>query len=123
MPVRTCVVCRGKSERAELIRLAVDPGSSSPRLVLDLRKRLPGRGVWCHEKQECLFARKLPELVAASLKRKGAVKVSGFLDVLNDTLQMHERSGGQRDKVERLERLRRDFAACLQAVPKKRIRL
>lgn len=39
-PVRTCVVCRTSRPSAELVRLVVASGT----VVLDARRRLPGRG-------------------------------------------------------------------------------
>jgi len=50
---RTCVSCRGKAARDELVRLVLDPAG---RLVVDYRAKLPGRGCWVHVQIECVRA-------------------------------------------------------------------
>jgi len=50
-PQRTCVACRTQDERAELLRLVLDPDGN---VAVDLRARLPGRGAWVHARAECL---------------------------------------------------------------------
>lgn len=59
-PVRTCVGCRGTGMRSALVRLVIDSsvrdddaGGSTPRVVVDERKRLPGRGAWLHCEPRC----------------------------------------------------------------------
>lgn len=43
--VRTCICCRGKARRDELLRLVED---SEIGVILDSGKTLPGRGAWVH---------------------------------------------------------------------------
>jgi len=45
VPVRTCVACRQRDERANLVRYVLVDGA----LERDDRARLPGRGAWVHE--------------------------------------------------------------------------
>lgn len=47
---RTCVGCRHRSSRAELLRIVEE----SNVLVFDIQKKLPGRGAWIHPSQDCL---------------------------------------------------------------------
>ena len=57
MPVRTCVGCRGRFEKAALLRWVVRDGRASP----DPRARRPGRGGYVCRREECwdkLLARK-----------------------------------------------------------------
>ena len=49
-PTRTCVGCRDKGDRTELLRVVVD-GTD---LVPDTDARLPGRGAWVHRNLDCL---------------------------------------------------------------------
>ncbi len=49
-PVRTCVGCRGKGGRSDLVRVVVVEGV----LVPDPRARLAGRGAWLHPDPACL---------------------------------------------------------------------
>ena len=70
-PVRTCVGCRTRADRASLLRVVVADGV----LVVDTKRRLPGRGASVH-----------PDLVCVELadKRRGfvrALRVDGPLDV------------------------------------------
>lgn len=52
--MRTCVGCRGRAERSTLLRVVALDAQAGPVLVLDLRRRLPGRGAWLHARVECL---------------------------------------------------------------------
>ncbi|GGC99135.1 hypothetical protein GCM10011512_27530 [Tersicoccus solisilvae] len=52
-PVRTCVGCRRRDPQHLLVRV-VRLSSSSPRLRVDVRRRLPGRGAWLHPEPQCL---------------------------------------------------------------------
>jgi hypothetical protein len=51
-PTRTCVGCRRRDERDALLRFVVR--DEAPRLVPDVRRRLPGRGVSVHPRRECV---------------------------------------------------------------------
>jgi predicted RNA-binding protein YlxR (DUF448 family) len=48
--VRTCVGCRGKGDRSDLVRVVMVEGV----LVPDLRACLAGRGAWVHPDPACL---------------------------------------------------------------------
>lgn len=47
---RTCVGCRQRSDRADLLRVVEQANS----LVFDKSKNMPGRGAWIHPSSECL---------------------------------------------------------------------
>nr|WP_153034545.1 YlxR family protein [Amycolatopsis sp. YIM 10] len=49
-PVRTCVGCRERASRGELLRVVAVEG----RLIADERRRMPGRGAWVHPVADCL---------------------------------------------------------------------
>ena len=49
-PVRTCVGCRQRSNRADLVRIVNNQGN----LRVDEAKILPGRGSWLHRSSKCL---------------------------------------------------------------------
>jgi predicted RNA-binding protein YlxR (DUF448 family) len=57
-PVRTCVGCRVRTTKAELLRLVVDQaeptGTTPARVVPDPASRLPGRGASLHPTPDCL---------------------------------------------------------------------
>jgi predicted RNA-binding protein YlxR (DUF448 family) len=47
---RTCVGCRQRSQRADLLRIV----SKSNVLAFDQQKNMPGRGAWIHPSSDCL---------------------------------------------------------------------
>jgi predicted RNA-binding protein YlxR (DUF448 family) len=47
---RTCVGCRQRSQRADLLRIV----SKSNVLAFDHQKNMPGRGAWIHPNSDCL---------------------------------------------------------------------
>ncbi|HVV09545.1 YlxR family protein [Amycolatopsis sp.] len=49
-PVRTCVGCRKRASVGELLRVVAE----DRHVVVDERRRLPGRGAWLHPEPECL---------------------------------------------------------------------
>ncbi|MBL3685874.1 YlxR family protein [Leucobacter zeae] len=48
--VRTCVACRQRAPRTDLLRVVLRDG----RLIADDRAVLPGRGAWVHPTASCL---------------------------------------------------------------------
>ncbi|MPY99658.1 MAG: DUF448 domain-containing protein [Actinophytocola sp.] len=70
-PVRTCIGCRKRASVSELLRVVAVEG----RVVVDERRRMPGRGAWLHVDPGCL---------ATAARRRAfprALRVSGALDV------------------------------------------
>lgn len=63
-PVRTCLGCRNRNDKAQLIRLVARDGT----IVVDPRQTFPGRGAYLHRQPECwtnalrkrVLTRKLP---------------------------------------------------------------
>jgi predicted RNA-binding protein YlxR (DUF448 family) len=53
-PVRTCIGCRKHGARNELIRLVAE-GGGSPVVLVDVRRRMAGRGAWLHPSGNCLM--------------------------------------------------------------------
>lgn len=52
-PVRTCIGCRRRVAQNELLRVVVT-GSDGANAVVDVRRRMPGRGAWLHPDRSCL---------------------------------------------------------------------
>lgn len=79
MPARTCVVCREKEEKQDLLRFVLKEkavagvesrtGEGGGELCLDAEQKLPGRGVYCHARVGCLAQPKLALLAAAAIRR------------------------------------------------------
>src|SRR3954452_10632127 len=61
-PVRTCVGCRIRAAKSDLLRIVREPATGQPavgtapviRLVPDPRGRMPGRGAHLHPDPNCL---------------------------------------------------------------------
>lgn len=53
-PVRTCVGCRQRADKQQLLRVVVMDRSAGPELVPDPSHRAPGRGAHLHPTRECL---------------------------------------------------------------------
>ncbi|TVT03896.1 YlxR family protein [Amycolatopsis bartoniae] len=84
-PVRTCVGCRKRASAGELLRVVAVDGH----VVVDERRRLPGRGAWLHPEPGCL---------AKAERRRAfsrALRSSGTLDG-TDVRRYFERHAGQR---------------------------
>ena len=84
-PQRTCVGCRTRAARAELLRLVVVDGSVTP----DPARRLPGRGAHLHPDSGCLDL---------ALRRRAfprAFRLTGPLDVASVRRYLGEPAGQQ----------------------------
>jgi uncharacterized protein len=85
-PIRTCVGCRVRGAKPELIRLVVAGGE----IVPDITARLPGRGAYLHRSLACLeraqrrkaFSRalRLPEGLPAKQVAEYLAAVAGCPD-------------------------------------------
>ena len=51
VPERTCVGCRGRAPRTELLRFVIDERGA---VVIDPRAAVGGRGAWCHRSGACV---------------------------------------------------------------------
>jgi predicted RNA-binding protein YlxR (DUF448 family) len=50
VPERTCIGCRARGSRSELLRIVARP----PFAIADPAAVLPGRGAWIHRSQQCV---------------------------------------------------------------------
>ena len=53
-PVRTCVGCRQRAAKADLVRVVLDERGADREVVPDPRGRVPGRGAHLHPTPDCL---------------------------------------------------------------------
>ena len=63
-PQRSCTVCRAKSDKADLIRVVKSPDG---RAVVDVMKKLPGRGAYICPDSDCIEKAKKSGSLAHSL--------------------------------------------------------
>ena len=52
--LRTCVGCKKVVSPDQLVRVAVEHTQQGPEAVLDVSRRIGGRGAWVHATQECV---------------------------------------------------------------------
>ncbi|WP_083940243.1 YlxR family protein [Saccharomonospora saliphila] len=72
-PVRTCVGCRRRASAGELVRVVATDG----RLVVDERRRLPGRGAWLHPDPGCLSRAERRRAFPRALRATGVLDAAG----------------------------------------------
>ncbi|OLT40992.1 hypothetical protein BJF86_04035 [Serinicoccus sp. CNJ-927] len=77
-PVRTCVGCRTRCEQTALLRfVARQDAPARWRVVLDVRRRLPGRGAYVHPAPECVES----AITRRALLRALRLPASGEVDL------------------------------------------
>ncbi|MBA2773989.1 MAG: YlxR family protein [Nocardioidaceae bacterium] len=77
-PVRTCVGCRERATKSELLRI-VAVGDSSPRAVVpDERGSTPGRGAHLHPTSGCLDQAERRRAVPRALRFDGPADLSAL---------------------------------------------
>jgi predicted RNA-binding protein YlxR (DUF448 family) len=72
---RTCVGCRQRSQRAELLRIV----SESNVLAFDQFKTKPGRGAWIHPSSGCLTLAIQRNAFGRALKLSNQLDTSGLV--------------------------------------------
>ncbi|MBO0840617.1 MAG: YlxR family protein [Sciscionella sp.] len=90
--MRTCVGCRGKALAAELLRVVVVDGV----LVIDRRRRLPGRGAWLHPDPSCLRDAGRRRAFPRALRVSGPLDVTPVHDQLAATRSASTGAGSSR---------------------------
>ena len=83
-PVRTCVGCRNRAAKSDLLRVVREPTAGQPgvggapviRLVPDPRGRMPGRGAHLHPDPECLALAERRRAFGRALRLEGSCDVT-----------------------------------------------
>jgi predicted RNA-binding protein YlxR (DUF448 family) len=83
IPERTCIGCRRRKVKSELIRLALD---DSGWICLDAHQRMPGRGVYVCLDESCLRRAIRPQLLSRHLKSAVRVDVEHLLKDMTSCL-------------------------------------
>ena len=87
-PVRTCLGCRQRAPRSELLRVVARDG----RAVADAAARDPGRGAWVHPASGCIDAALRRNAFGRALRVSGALdasELSTFRTVLEEQAERH----------------------------------
>ncbi|WP_230425244.1 YlxR family protein [Prauserella cavernicola] len=82
-PVRTCVGCRQRALISELLRVVAVDGV----VVVDERRRLPGRGAWLHPEPDCLTKAERRRAFPRALRVQGTLGTDGVRNQLERLAQ------------------------------------
>jgi predicted RNA-binding protein YlxR (DUF448 family) len=75
--VRTCVGCRERAPRTELLRVVAVIGTAEPAVLMpDPGRRLPGRGASLHPRLDCLLLAERRRAFVRALRLSGSVDVA-----------------------------------------------
>jgi len=97
--MRTCTGCRAVAPQRELVRVAFRPavaeGSAdhAPDLVLDPKRRLPGRGAYVHPRPACVTVPGLARSLRCSVSRQDVQRIVtqlGDLSLQHDNSKNHD---------------------------------
>lgn len=78
VPVRTCVGCRARTAKSDLLRLVAAGGD----IVPDPQARLPGRGAYLHPSQDCFELAQRRKALPRALRQAaplGVGRLAGYL--------------------------------------------
>jgi uncharacterized protein len=87
--VRTCVGCRATGPRSVLLRVVT---AATGELVVDERRRMPGRGAWLHPDLGCLELAERRRAFVRALRIAGPVDVAPVRRTLE---QLQEAAAGE----------------------------
>jgi predicted RNA-binding protein YlxR (DUF448 family) len=82
--VRTCIGCRIRTAKSDLLRIVAVGEGTHPRLVPDPRGRRPGRGAHLHPTPDCLALAERRRAFGRALRLTGpydATAVQEWVDV------------------------------------------
>jgi predicted RNA-binding protein YlxR (DUF448 family) len=74
MPERTCVACRTKRDKGQLVRIVV----SAEGVEVDSTKTAPGRGAYVCDNDICLRTATQKGTLARALRRKKITEIKGI---------------------------------------------
>jgi hypothetical protein len=75
-PLRTCVGCRSVGLRSALLRaVVVTDVAGQPALIVDVGRRMPGRGAWLHPDLRCLERAEHRRAFPRALRHAGPLDV------------------------------------------------
>ena len=88
--MRTCVGCRKRGAKSDLIRIVAQHGGRGSVLVLDIEGRLPGRGAHLHPRVECLDKAVRIRAFARALRLTGDIDSLAVDTALRSTEGNHD---------------------------------
>ena len=85
-PVRTCVGCRARAAKSDLLRVVAVGGA----LIPDPRGRLPGRGAHLHPDRDCLALAERRRAFGRALRLDRTPDVAAVEDYVTQRADHHE---------------------------------
>jgi predicted RNA-binding protein YlxR (DUF448 family) len=76
--IRTCVGCKARAAKSDLLRLVAAGGD----IVPDPQARLPGRGAYLHPSQECFELAQRRKVLPRALRRPAPLGTGRLADYL-----------------------------------------
>jgi predicted RNA-binding protein YlxR (DUF448 family) len=94
-PVRTCVGCRKREAKSDLLRVVGDAaGPGGHALVVDEQARRPGRGAYLHLSLECLDQAERRRALPRALRAGGTLDTSALRAWISAHSQTPDRESG-----------------------------
>ena len=98
LPLRTCIGCSNRDTQRNMLRIVRSCGGDGPtsqRILVDVRRDMPGRGAWLHPSVQCLQQAVRRNAFARAFKTVcGASQVQAFAEQLQQRLEAEERTAG-----------------------------
>ena len=82
VPVRTCIGCRVRAPKQELLRVVAGVSENGPIVLADPDARQPGRGAYLHPTPECLALATRRRAISRALRVQGRVDEAPLREVL-----------------------------------------
>jgi predicted RNA-binding protein YlxR (DUF448 family) len=85
-PLRTCVGCRNRAAKSDLLRIVVERSAAGEirQLVPDLRGGMPGRGAHLHPDPECLALAERRRAFGRALRVEGPLDLEPVREQINN---------------------------------------
>ena len=89
MSQRTCVACRKKAPREQLLRYTVSSDAGKGRVIFDESKRRAGRGVWTCSSKKCFEKALEKGLLARGLRAPKSVQRNEVVRELRKSVELY----------------------------------
>ena len=89
VPVRTCIGCRQRAAKQELLRVVIGGSSDGPAVVPDPQGKAAGRGAHLHPTKECLDLATRRRAFTRALRVQGGLASAPVEEYLARLSQQH----------------------------------
>lgn len=95
--LRTCIGCRTRTDRRQLVRIVLDPADHGDRAVLDRAGTASGRGAWIHPDPDCLELALTRRALARAFRTKAPIGADRLREQLGTFTTDHHSEAGTSD--------------------------